>query len=275
MSRPLPALGAARPLPPITLHAHALSNGLALSVVERRELPIVHLEIILHGGAELDPPITAGRLSMMAEMLDEGTPARGALDIAEQLDHLGAYFSVQPVWDATILSLQVVSSRLEPALDIVADVVLNAVFPAGEFRRKQKERLTALLQERDDPALLAGKALAADVFGAAHPFGAPIDGTHDSVARLTRDDVAALYATQGVARNAHVLVVGDVDRDAVARAIDARFGGWPAGQPAPVRMPALPRANGRKLLLVDKPGAAQAELRVGQTAPARTTDDYV
>jgi zinc protease len=274
VTRPLPPIGAPRGLPGLPVHTRILGNGLPLTVVERRDLPIVHLEIILRAGADLDQPAQAGRTSLMAEMLDEGTASRSALDIAEQLDHLGAWFSITPSWDATVLSLHVLSQRLEAALDIVADVVLNASFPADEFRRKQDERLAALQQDRDEAAELAAKALAAGVFGAAHPYGAPIDGTHDSVSRLTRDVVAALYAERAGPAHAHMLVVGDVSADAIAAAVAARFGAWSGGAPVAAALPAGPLAAGRRVLLVDKPDAAQAEVRVGHAAPARDTQDF-
>ncbi|MGQ0813427.1 MAG: M16 family metallopeptidase [Gemmatimonadota bacterium] len=274
MSRPLPPIGPARVLPPIPVHAEVLANGLAVTVVERRDLPMVDLEVIVRGGGALDTAATAGHASMLAELLDEGTPSRAALEIAEQLEHLGAYFDVHAGWDSTTVSLQLLSVRLGPALDILADVVLNAAFPADEFRRKQRERLTALRQERAEPAILAAKALAAGVFGDAHPFGVPPAGTYQSIERLTNEQVAALYRSRFNAAHTQVLVVGDVDADAMSAAVAGHFGAWHADASNGAVTLAPPRTNGTRVLLVDKPGAAQAELRVGHHGPARNTDDF-
>lgn len=266
-------IGTPRRLPAIPVHKHTLANGLKIVVVERRDLPMVDVEIVITSGAELDLPVHAGRTSMTAEMVDEGTPARAALDIAEELDYLGAQLDVQPGWDTTTVSLQVLAPRLEAALDILADVLLNASFPEAEFRRKQTERLTALLQERDEPQLLAGKALAASLFGPAHPYGAPIGGTHEAIERLTCTEVAALYNAQFRPTSTFVIVVGDVDTAAIIAAIDARLGSW-SGAPPAAAVAQATTAGLRRILMVDKPNAAQAELRVGHAAPPRDTADY-
>ena len=257
---------------PVT--THRLTNGLTVAVAERRELLIVQLEIVIAAGAELDTPAHAGRTSMTAEMLDEGTQLRSALQIAEEIDYLGADLSVQPGWDAITISLHVMSERLDAALDVMTDVLLNAAFPDSEFERKRQERLSALLHDRDEPHLLAGKAMAAGVFGGEHPYGAPIDGTRTSIAGLSRAEVQSRYRTHVHAGNAFVVVVGDVDTTAVVATLEARLASWhsqPAAHSATAK--ALPALSTR-VLLVDKPGAAQAELRVGHAAPDRTTSDY-
>lgn len=274
MTRPLPKLDAPRRLAQLPVRQHRLANGLGITVVERRELPMVHLELIVRGGAELDAPGHAGQTSMLAEMLDEGTPARTAPEIAEQIDHLGAYFDSRVGYDALTVSLRVLSGRLEAALDIVADALLNADFPDAQFRRKQSERLTALVQECDEAALLAGKALAAGIFGDAHPYGMPLNGRHVAIERLQRADIVALYEQRFAAAGAHIIAVGDVAADDFVRVIERHLGAWPARTAARAAdiapAPALPT----RVLLVDKPGAAQAEVRLGFAAPPRTTPDF-
>lgn len=274
MSRPLPQIGAPRRLVPAPLRTHTFANGMTVTVVERRGLPIVEVEFIVTGGAERDEPALAGHTSMMAEMADEGTRSRSALDIAEEIDHLGAHFHIAPGWHATTASLHVLSHRLDPALDIAADVVINATFPPDEYRRKQDERLNALMQDADEAALVASKALAKGVFGDAHPFGVPMDGTYESVTKLTVADIMRLYRERFAAANTHVLVVGDVAADEMFAKIEQRFAAW-NGMRAPEVPPApAGRALARRILLVDKPGAAQAELRIGHAGPARSTPDY-
>jgi zinc protease len=274
MTRPLPSIGEPGRLPPIPMRSVRLANGLAVTVVERRGLPIVEVEFIVEGGAERDPPELAGLSSMMAEMADEGTAARTSLELAEELDHLGAHFSIAPGWHATTASLHVLTQRLDPALDIVADTLLNAAFPTDEFRRKQEERLSALMQDREEAAMVATKALVAGVFGRSHPFGVPLDGTCASIEKVTSSQVAGLYRERFTPANTHVLVVGDVDTDDMVAKIDARFGMWRGGPLEPGRVPSVSRVADRRILLVDKPHAAQSEVRIGHSAPPRSTSDY-
>ena len=245
-----------------------------MTVVPRRELPIVELEFIIHGGAENDSPDRAGQTSMMAEMVDEGTPSRTALEIAEQVDYLGAHFEVAAGWHAVTASLRILAQHLDAALDIVADILMNADVPAEEFRRKQEERVNGLLQDADEAAIVATKALAAGIFGPLHPYGTPIDGTVESIKRLTRGDAIAVYRERFTAAGAHVLAVGDIDPEQMRSKLDQRFGGWTRGEEPRSAMHPVTKSAPTRILLVDKPGAAQAELRVGHAGPPRSTPDY-
>ena len=270
----MPKLGEPRRLPPLDVIQHRLTNGLQVALVERRELPIVALHIVVNAGAEFDLPVNAGRASMTAELLDEGTPTRSALDIAEEIDYLGAELHIQAGWDSTVISLDVMSNRLEPALDVLADLLVNASFPSQEFERKSKERLSHLLLERDEPPALASKALSAGVFGSAHPYGAPVSGTRASIERLSRDDAHAFYKDKYRPCNAFVVAVGDVSASALFHALETRIANW-CDAAAPVAgVPQLPKQAHRRVLLVDKPGAAQSELRIGQPGPDRATPDF-
>lgn len=243
-------------------------------IVERPELPVVDLDLIMMPGAGLDRPSHSGRVSMMAEMLDEGTRTRSALDIAAELDYLGAHLNVRPTWDSVSTSLHVLAERLEPALEVFSDVVLQPTFPDDEFRRKRTERLTSLQQDRDEPGALAAKAAAASVFGPAHPYGAPLDGTTAAITRLPRDEVENTYARHFAAGRPCLTVVGAVKPARILAQLETSFGKWrgqlPAAKVSGMEVP----ATSRRVLLVDKPGAAQAELRIAHPAPPRDTEDY-
>lgn len=272
--RPLPQIGAPRPLPDLPVRKHTLANGLRVQIVERRDLPVVDIDVVVIGGAELDAPAHAGRMSMTAEMLDEGTHTRSAIDIAGDLDYLGAHLNVQATWDAIVTSLHVLSGRLAPALDIFTDVVLNAVFSEDEFRRKRAERLSSLQQDNDEAGIVAAKALSASIFGHEHPYGAPLNGTITSITSLGRAEVVDVYKRQCAAGNALLTVVGDVQTDEIMRVLEAGLGQWRPSAPGVARPDARIGSSQRRLLLIDKPGAAQAEVRVGHPAPARNTEDY-
>lgn len=274
MTRPLPSFSAAARMPQLPLQIERLANGLRVFVVERRGLPIVDLHLVFPHGAEIDAPASAGRVSMMAEMLDEGTSSRGALDIAEAFDYLGAHFDVQAGYDALSLSLHVLSSRLPEALDLLSDVVLNATFPVSEFRRKQEERLDGLQQDLDEAAIVATKTLARGIFGAAHAYGAPLGGTVRSIEALQVDQLRALYERTFRTREGFVVLVGDVAAAEVAAQLESTLGTIGPPQDEPLPLTGIVPAQPRRVLLVPKPGAAQAELRVGHAGPARNTDDY-
>jgi zinc protease len=269
-----PAVGLPPRLEEIDIRTHRLPNGLVIACVEQRHLPIVDIELVIRAGAALDEPAHAGRAVMVAEMLDEGTHRRTVFQIADEVDYLGAHLSISAGWDTTVVALHVLTGRLPDAFEVMADVLLQPSFPEEEFERKRRERLSNLLQDRDEARVLANKALARGVYGARHPYGYPTGGTVESITALTIDEVRAFYESHYKPDNAFVVIVGDVAFDDVVRLIESRLGAW-SGSAAPqptISEPTPP--NQTKVLLVDKPRAAQAEIRVGHTGPPRATADY-
>jgi predicted Zn-dependent peptidase len=271
--RVLPEIGDPPRLAPLEIRRHTFANGLTLACVEQRELPMVALEIAIRAGAALDDPRHAGRAVMVAEMLDEGTTTCDVMQIADEIDYLGAHLSISAGWDSTVLALHVLSNRLPPALDVMADVLLRPSFPQAEFERKRRERLSALLQDRDEARIVANRALARGVFGADHPYGMPATGTYATIQALQLADVRAFYEEHYRPANAFVVAVGDVDFQQLVVALDGYFAQWQGAAPPRQPVPAAPVPS-RRVLLVDKPRAAQAEVRVGHTAPERATPDY-
>jgi zinc protease len=272
--RALPQVGDPPRLGKLDLRTHQFENGFMLACVERRDLPIVDVEILVRAGAALDEPVVAGRAVMVAEMLDEGTDSRDVMQIADAIDYLGAHLSVSAGWDSTILSLHVLSERLSDALDVMADVLLSPSFPAAEFERKKRERLTALVQDQDEARVAANKALARGVFGAHHPYGVSLGGTYAAIEALTLADVREFYQTYFLPSNAYAVIVGDVDFNAMVADFEARLGSWRGSGARGATLPSDRVIERTRILLVDKPHAAQAEIRVGHTGPSRSTTDY-
>lgn len=269
-----PLLGepAALRLPPV--QRHRLSNGLEVLIAERRELPVVDVQIVVRAGAYGDSAANAGRAALVAELLDQGTATRSATQIAEQAELLGASLHTRGSWDFCTAALHVLSPRLEPALDLLADVVCNASFPEPELERKRDERLAAIMQELDEPRVLASHAHAGVLYGSGHPFGLPLGGTRASVEQIARDGIREFYDSRFGPDNAYMLLVGDVDADTVLPLLERMFGGWSAGARVPgVAHEILPR-DGISVHIVDRPGAPQSELRVGLPGPQRLCDDY-
>ena len=258
-------------LPPII--RHTLANGLGVLVVEKHDLPVVDVVLVTRAGGYADPPALAGRAALAADLLDEGTASRSALEIAETADQLGASLYSRATWDEIAVGLHVLAPRLEPALALLIDVALRPAFTADEIERKRKERLAAIVQEQDEPRILASQGFARAVYGGEHPFGAPLGGTARSVQALDRDAFAGFYAGRQRPGNGFLVVVGEVRTDAVLTALEDALAGWQdepvppdASLPAPVRVP--------RIHLLDRPGAPQSEIRVGHEGAARGTPDY-
>src|SRR5690606_1339060 len=152
-----------RPGPPAPLHMpavqrHVLDNGLCVLVVEQRELPVVDVHVVIRTGATVDPRPLAGRTSLAVDMLDEGTADRSALQIAQDIETLGASLYASAGWDTASASIHTHAARLDPALRILADVVLRPAMHAADFARRKEQRLNQLLQELAEPRILASHA---------------------------------------------------------------------------------------------------------------------
>lgn len=275
MNRPraIPVIGNTPAFQPPPVSRVVLANGLSVMAVARRGLPVVDVRLIALGGAAHDPVAKAGRTSLTAELLDEGTRRHTALEISAQVELLGAVLDLRAGWDGSVFALHGLTSKFDQILDLLAEISLEASFPAAEFERKQEERVHTLLQERDEPRTVALKKLNQAVFGAAHPCGWPIGGTIETVQSLAVDDLLASYRASFAPASCHVLLVGELDEDRAIEAVRQRFGSWQSTAPS---VPALPEPgrSARVIHLVDRPGAAQSEVRVGHVGVPRRTPDY-
>jgi zinc protease len=260
-------------LPPI--QKRTLANGLPVWIVEMHEVPVADITVIVKAGAGADPTGKFGLADFTAAMLDEGAGSRDSLAIADAVDFLGASLSTGSSYDASTIRLHTPVSKLDDALQILSDVVLRPTFSESELERLRKERLTVLLQMRDQPASLASAAFARVVFGPRHRYGTPRLGNDASNSEMSASDLKGFYSAYYQPQGAHVLVVGDVTADSVLPKLERALGAWKnAGALPKVAVPAASQHPARQIYLVDKPNAAQSEIRIGGVGVARNTPDY-
>ena len=271
---PKPTAPPALKLPPV--QKQKLSNGLEVWIVEQHEVPMAQVNLIVRAGSAADPAGKYGIAAMTANMLDEGAGGKSALELADAIEYLGASLSTTSTFDYSAIRLSTPVSTLADALSLMGDVALRPAFPANELERLRKERLTRLLQARDDPAAIMEIAFPRLVFGEKHRYGAPAGGHEAEVKSMTPDDVRAFYETHYRPEHSTLLVVGDVTPAAVLPLLERTFGQWKpsgaAGKAAP--LPAATQLKERKIFLIDKPGAAQSQIRIGWVGVPRSTPDY-
>ena len=251
-----------------------LPNGLEIAVVEMHKVPVVDVTLLVDAGTVRDPDSLPGLATFTALMLQQGAGSRSALDIADEAAFLGASLNTSASYDGAEASLHVPKRRLGPALDLLADVVLRPTFPDSEVARQRDLRRAQILQQQDQPVVMANIAFAAIVFGAAHPYGRPTNGTEASTAALSRDRVVDFYRSYYRPNGARLLVVGDVTLEEARQLVAARWGGWAPVAAAPEPAATPPAGAPRTIYLVDKPGAAQSVFRIGQVGVSRSTPDY-
>jgi zinc protease len=261
-------------LPP--LQKQKLSNGLAVLIVEQHEVPIAQVNLIVRAGAAADPAGKFGVASMTSAMLDEGAGTRSALELADAIEFLGANLSTTSSFDYSAVRMSVPVARLGDALPLLADVAVRPSFPAEELERLRKERLTALLQARDDPAAIVGVAFPRLVFGTTHRYGTATGGTAAELKAMTLDDLRAFHRTYYRPEHATLIVAGDVTQATVLAQLEKVFGSWKAAAdtPAIATVPEPKQLAKRQIYLIDKPGAAQSQIRIGWVGVPRSTPDF-
>jgi len=271
-----PATGAAPALTLPEIQKRQLSNGLPVWVVGLHEVPLVQVNLVVRSGTAADPPGRFGIASLTAAMLPEGAGNRSSLQIADDIDFLGASLSASSGIDSAAVRLQVPVARLADALPIMADVAQRPTFPAEELERVRQQRLTGLLQARDDPATVASLAFSRVLYGTAHRYGTAAMGTADTIKAFTPEDLRAFHASSFRLEQATLLVVGDVTTDALLPLLETSFGQWKpaAGAPAKVTLPQARQPAHREVILIDKPDAAQSQIRIGWIGVPRSTPDY-
>lgn len=259
-------------LPPIV--TRQLPNGLRLMVVEHHELPVADFILLVGSGGTADPAGKMGVANLTAAMLREGTTTRKSLEIADQIAFLGVRLNAGSSWESSTLSLHTPTAQLDSALALFADVALRPSFPANEFDRLKKTRLTELLQLKDQGPAIANIAYPAIVYGSSHPYGARLLGTEGSVAGLSVADLQSYYGSNFRPNNSTLIVVGDVTPAQIEQKVNRFFGGWQRGDVTPVKYTDPPKAGTTTVYLIDKPGAAQSSFRIATVGVPRSTRDY-
>jgi predicted Zn-dependent peptidase len=262
-----PAVG---PLPPLRvprLSQFHLGNGLEVVAIPRTVAPIVSLTLTLRSGADAEPAAMAGLASLTAEMMDEGAGDRSALDIARDLEQIGADLWLGAGRDGSQLGLQVPRAGFERALQIASDILLRPRFAADDWERVKSDRLTGLAQRRDQPESVSNVVADRVLFAGDHPYGQPVEGFEGTVGRIALPDVSRFHAARWRSSDASLIVAGDVDERALPEQLERAFGRWAGGDVPAIRAGGRP-ATPPRLVLVHRPGAPQSVVRV--IAPGET-----
>jgi zinc protease len=250
-----------------------LSNGLTVLYSERPGLPLVAANLVLHAGSGVNPVDRPGLASMTARMLQQGTTTRSALQIADRAADLGATLNSGAGADTTGISTRSLSRNFPDALELLADVALHPSFPQAEIERVRSERLTGIVQEKDEPFSLATRVLDASLYGPRHTYGYPDSGTTESIKVISRDDLEHFWKQNYFPDDAALVVTGNVKLAALKPLLEKQFGAWKQGRPAAAAM-GSPATTDAKLILVDRPGAPQTTLVCFSMGLARSTPDY-
>jgi predicted Zn-dependent peptidase len=270
----LPDVGAAPLFAFPSIEKSRLANGLRVWSVRHAEVPMIAFMMLVRRGSAGDPPGKQGLAAMTADMLDEGSGGRSAIDMHEALARIGAQFDTDIGSDATLVSLTTLSRAADRGLQLLADIVAHPALTEDDFARVRQLRLHRLAQLRDNPGAVAERTFARLLYGS-HPYGHTPMGDEHALASMTIDDVRALHAQSIRPSVSTLIAVGDCEHADIERLASAAFAGWNGeGNDAEAADPPATSPASARLNIVVRPGASQSELRIGHVAVPRHIPDY-
>ena len=267
--RPLPARDVK--FPPYSLKM--LGNGLQVIAVSHHEQPAVSVRLMVRAGGAQDPADKPGVAALAAALLDQGTTSKTAEQIQHGIDSIGGVLGAGSGTEYSFVQAIVMKDSFNVGLDMVSDIAKNPAFAPQEIELQRKQMLSTLTVSYDDPEYLAGVVFERLVYGT-HPYGRPDSGTPASLSAITRNDLVAFHQGWFGANNAILAIVGDVTADEAFAGAERAFGGWGKAANSSARSEEPP-APARRMVIIDRPGAVQTEIRAGHTALPRKHPDYL
>jgi predicted Zn-dependent peptidase len=269
-----------------------LDNDLEVILAHVPGRPLLQAQLIVRGeaggGATPEPGAVAGATLLSARAMAEGTQRRDAVAFVEAAERLGASLGATAGWDDLSVHLDVPRTHLRPALGLMAELALEPIFPEREVERLREERLNDLKQAMADPRRRAERMFCSTIYAAAAAYGRPLGGSEETVAQLDRAALVERHAAQMRPEACTLIVCGDLEDLEVEAIVAEAFGGWlasgagtitTASAKRPARKSSAPPApdagsGSRRVVLVDRPGAPQSEIRIGHVGSRRRIEDY-
>jgi len=248
-----------------------LDNGATLLVAERPAVPMVVMTVLFKTGAAADPVGKEGLANLTSALLTRGTRRYSAEELAKELDFLGASLGVDADYDATTVTFTTLTKNLDPALALLAEVLLSPTFPVPELERKRKEIEGGLQSSEEDPGWVARKTFLEKLYPQ-YPYGRLVEGEPATLAGLTQADVQEFHRTYYRPNNAIIALAGAIAQEQAVSTLQRHLTGWqPADVPNTVWPDPQPPATVRVTLNKE---VTQANVLLGHSGIARSNPDY-
>lgn len=266
-----PAPGPVKPASIPAFQEATLPNGLRIMLVESKRQPVVSLALMLPAGDAYDPNGKEGLATMVASILTKGAGTRSADQVSSDIEGVGGSIGASSGADFMNVRANVLMENAPLAFELVADAVARPTFAAKEVELARTQTLSALQLEESQPAALAGRFFAAQLFGA-HPYGKrPAPAT---VRALTTDDLRSFQRTRLVPHGALLVVAGDIRLERARSLAQQYFGSWSGAAPAVAKRTPPPARSKTDILLVHRPGSVQSNILVGNLTYAPANPQY-
>jgi zinc protease len=276
---PMPGVGAMKALDFPDVERARLSNGMEIVYARSTTVPTTQIMVEFDAGVAADPADALGTQRLMMALLTQGAGDLDVVQIAEQTERLGAVLNANATLDRTQVMLAVVTPNLDPALDLMAEVIRNPTFAPADLERTRAQQLAAIAQEQSSPNGMGGRAWPAVFYGPDHPYGRAASGLGDpaAVQALDRDDLVAFHQRWIRPDNARVFVVSDLPLAELTSLLEERLGAWaaPASAKGTKSFDVAIPAPTPRIVLIDRPQSPQSLILGGFVMPVTGQDDLV
>ena len=249
-----------------------LPDGLVLLHTERNALPIVKVVLAIKAGSITEPAEKAGLANLTADLLNEGTTRRSSKEISDAIEFVGGDLSTSGGADYITVTLSVLKKDVEVGFDLLSDIVINPVFSDDEIKRRKAIIKSSIIQQKEEPGIVASKAFNKAVFGD-YPYGRPVEGTEESLDAITRRDIIDFHREHYAPNNAILSVVGDITKGELRSLLEKYFKGWAKRGIVEKPLPALGPVTGPRIIKIDK-DLTQANIILGHLGIRRDNPDY-
>jgi len=249
-----------------------LPNGVVLLHEERSGLPIVRVVLAIKAGSVVEPAEKAGLANLTADLLNEGTEKRSSKQISGEIEFVGGELGTSGGADFITVTLSVLKKDVDLGFDLLSDIILNPVFSEDEIKRKKAVIISSIMQQKEEPGIVASKAFKKAIFGN-HPYGRPVEGTEESLDTIARRDIIAFHSEYYVPDNAILSVVGDITKKELRALLDRYFKGWERKGVPEKPLPVPGHLSAPEIIKIDK-DLTQANIILGHLGIGRENPDF-
>ncbi|MBL1212724.1 MAG: insulinase family protein [Ignavibacteriae bacterium] len=247
-------------------------NGLSIWFVNKTELPIVQIGLFVSAGSKFDPDDKKGLSYLTSMMLDEGAGNLTALQLDDEFEQMGTILKISADHDSMALNMLSLSENFERSFDLFSKIVLQPKFSEEDFLREQKKLIDKITQLSDEPSYLASAVFEKLMFEA-NAYAFPTVGYGEHIKNISTDDLKHFHKEYFVPSNCNLIVVGNIEEKDLLNKIDDVFSSWIDSKAAAKNF-AEPKRGKLKAFIIDKPGAAQSEIRIGHITGKRDTETF-
>lgn len=248
-------------------------NGLTLLHVERHELPLVSINLLIRAGSRHEPSDKAGLASLAADMLLEGTKTMKAEELSEIIEFYGASISVSADYDYTIISLSVLKKDLQELFRVFKEIIFSPVFPDEELKKKKSILTTSLIKKEQEPSYIAMKTLRRELFRD-HPYSRPVEGYPDTIKTIKSKDLIDFYKNFYRPDGSILVIAGDISEKEIEGLIED-FKRWegPATEARQLRQKEVAGQKWSGPVIINR-DLTQANILYGLPGISRRDPDY-